>query len=1292
MNDKFIILDFKESRKTRFIENKPIHNIANYGANSYSKYFVDRNGEYSGIIIEIQEKMFPLFFSHSVHQIYLNIETDYENNMLIIQKFGLENLYQKYNNNLFCFIVDYFLELNNLQKIYNNYPNISSNIHKDFELKNLIKQIDKDIHSLIDVPIKVISCGSLLPEEWIGKIFENGEKFHKSIDLLEERINKPPVTYLANYGMMLLQENIPNKFCSEMYNDNTWIQSQNDFKFYKNKALINKDIQYCYLEFQINGQKILLVFNEKNTWKQKPTFENNSIGFNASLLQKSIRRGSIVYFCLEEAINNLANAKPYNNPEHNFELVSSSRQLCWRLFISIIEETCIYHSDKLLDIFDLVAYSYIYKNFPNHQIHNNLLEKVKETAYKVQDYTKYLDFNRFKEGETNPVINYNSRYETALYMSLKFMPGMKGDKRMISCLLTWIKRKPKLPNLEVFVKPMKLNPVFNKITWFSSIDHHCSPTILNQIHNAIYDGKTTLMDCSANLWNHNSVYNYRKGKFSWYNYNDLFYIIQYFVNKNDTKIFSCKKLYENDTIIKTIEKPLDIYDYEFIWINERFQDNLLNYEFMRLKLEREFIQLKPTKFDYEHKLSIEKIGQIILSNQYQNNFWHTNKKIIPIFTNNEIKFKMLDEIIDIESDYDKYVKLFNAFIKSFNRTITINNSIFANKNFIVKIENNNNYYEIKINNIICAKIDNYKIIWLSDIQKLLKEEKLELINLSKDSYLHSSLEKLIKINKKSSSTELINNYLIYRGLLGIGLKSNQIVNTDIIKLIDEDIIRIILGRILTALEDKSENTTLILGKIDRSGKASGDAVDELHEGYLMRIMNILCLLFGCFQRVNEYKFIIKTKSKVFKYFLDKISINQNIIFNKNNKTINTNIKIIKTPLWTHQKRVKDMVIEGIKIYKQRGFGDASNVGSGKTLTALSMIESIYNLESDENAKKNLNKNYLILVPNTNLYDVWKDEINKHCVKTNYSIQESNGKWINNKKNSDENNINIFITTMGRSRDNPLNSLIDFVVIDECLTVQNKESKWTIRAFEQVVKSKFGVIMLSATFFRTRFDKLFFMLKMLNTDLPTKSEYLDTILNISIGANIKSGAKEWNTTIHKIQLDKGFYKKYNSLKLDDKKESYIGLQKYMGNSVNWITLFIEKGLELLKQDKKVLLYVESENQLNEFRLKVENDKIKNICFYPEIDKDICVISNHKGTYGINNLIKYNTIMMKPPEPDKLPQIKGRLDRPNQTANKLFIEYIIIKDTIDEIDLISLELANNFYNKHIIPLANYYEKYA
>ena len=72
-----------------------INNLANYGGDKGTNLFVNRNGEYNGIVIELQERVYPLFTDHSVHSIYLNIESNYTNNMVLIDRFGLVNLYQK---------------------------------------------------------------------------------------------------------------------------------------------------------------------------------------------------------------------------------------------------------------------------------------------------------------------------------------------------------------------------------------------------------------------------------------------------------------------------------------------------------------------------------------------------------------------------------------------------------------------------------------------------------------------------------------------------------------------------------------------------------------------------------------------------------------------------------------------------------------------------------------------------------------------------------------------------------------------------------------------------------------------------------------------------------------------------------------------------------------------------------------------------------------------------------------------------------------------------------------------
>ena len=53
------------------------------------------------------------------------------------------------------------------------------------------------------------------------------------------------------------------------------------------------------------------------------------------------------------------------------------------------------------------------------------------------------------------------------------------------------------------------------------------------------------------------------------------------------------------------------------------------------------------------------------------------------------------------------------------------------------------------------------------------------------------------------------------------------------------------------------------------------------------------------------------------------------------------------------------------------------------------------------------------------------------------------------------------------------------------------------------------------------------------------------------------------------------------------------------------------------------------------------------------------------------------------------MKGRIDRHGQKNEKLYMEYIMIENTIDEGNLYKLELSKNFYNNHIVPLAEFYK---
>jgi hypothetical protein len=1385
LDDKFAGLIFKQHKTTRFNGTKQLDNLGNYGGDIGSRYIVNRNGEYNGIVIELMEKVYPIYLSNSVHQFYMCAEADFIGIEVLIERYNLANLYQKYSNELIKFIVDEFLISNNLEPIYSNYPFIKSKLSSDIKLAELKNVILFDYHELIPVPIKIVGTGSLLPEDWMGKIFSSGKDFHQSIDLLDKRIGKPPVTYLANYAMVKQTLNLPEqaniKIIDEYKktNSNIFVLDSEKLKFNFGCTHIKPNVNYYLLQVNFDSTDIKLnnlLYNEHLLISSKVLvlFEwdkilvdetkinqiNTSIGFNVSLLQKSIRKGSETINGLMEAINNLSRAKPFNNPEYSYEMVSGSRQMMWRIFITIIEETKLYKSKKYLDIIDFVLYSFIFSKYPNYFISSQLVELVLSTMRCIQSFKSYWDFRPWKSSKNKFLPPYLvedikiRQFQLGILMGIKLMPGMKGDKLMLESTIKWLETNPELEELEksenigkttIGEQSSNTNNLIEKINWFSSLDHHSNPNLITQIHNGLYglnqdkysqygiEGKENqilgLEKISGMIWNLNSAYNFRKHEFRWNKFNDLIYLIQVLMNKAKSNIIIDDKEYLKKYIARLVKnhKLHNIYNLNSILYLEaeiNLKTNLIEYEKLRLDWKKDFKQilLKQEICEYKNGISPERIGQLILSHQYLNGFWFKGKKIIPIYTNTQLKFKSGDVIYNMESEANSnslnYDKILNYFLTNYKAITKPSAKIFINKQFNIIVELNS----IWINGLECVKINQPKtsdikssyiqLVWVeNNLNKFLLNEQIILSNIDPESKVMNELKYIIQTN----NTNPLNKYICYKSLIdcGIKIKQNQLINSKILNHIPLEIIKKLICRIETSIEDKNDRLILLLGKVDRMGKATTEAVDNVDEGYIIRLVNVFSCLFGCFEKINETKFIIHTNSKVYKFFLDKIQYisdkknkknKENKKKHKNNKDDVDNNKyldsteFIKTKLWKHQSDIKNSIISGIEKWGQKGWGDASNVGSGKTLTGLSVIEGIEKLSVEYN---NIS-NYLILTPNTNLYNVWIDEIKTHCDtnKINCWIQGSSGQWNlqifgeNESKNEcDMKKINLCISTMGRNRDCPIKSDIKFVIIDECLTVQNNTSKWTMKAFEQVVRSKYGVLMLSATFFRTRFDKLFFMLKMFQLQIPAKPEYLDTILNIAIGANIRINKTKWIETANKIKMDDEFYSSYSKHKKKDKKESYLELKKFMFVNVNWENLIVEKTNQLVKQERKVLVFVESEAQIEKLNILLEKSNIKDQwSFYPDISNDICVISKHKGTYGINNLVKYDTILMKPPEPDKLPQIKGRLDRPGQIKKKLYLEYLVIADTIDEIDLVSLQIANNFYSSHIMPLANYYLKYA
>lgn len=210
--------------------------------------------------------------------------------------------------------------------------------------------------------------------------------------------------------------------------------------------------------------------------------------------------------------------------------------------------------------------------------------------------------------------------------------------------------------------------------------------------------------------------------------------------------------------------------------------------------------------------------------------------------------------------------------------------------------------------------------------------------------------------------------------------------------------------------------------------------------------------------------------------------------------------------------------------------------------------------------------------------------------------------------------------------------------------------------------------------------------MLRTNLPENIEYLDTILNECIVCNITDTERKWIVNMNKIKMDNRIYKSYEKLMNEnqhkDSEALYMLLTKFIYDNVDYVSILADI-VSSLDDSRRCLIYCKSKKEADKL------SKYENISRYPDISSKHTCLSYEEGTYGLNDLIYCNTVVTRIPAPDKLPQMKGRLDRYGQKNDILYIEYVLLENTIEEGGLMRLEIANNFHNNYIMPLGEFYK---
>lgn len=1199
---------------------KPAKSVANFGANKDTIVKLERNGEYNGIAVQLLEDLRPLLTNYTVVKILKLLEKEDYITPLIL--FRLKSL-----DELFYVLKEWFRSATTyegtISKLFVDVKDIDNDNYLDW-----VKSVRSDA---LPCRLKIIEVGhndltneSVIPVEWMDKEFCSGEEVHLAMDTLDTRIGKPPVTYAIIYTMVLVKQNDVLTTITKNDYEYLWYVELVDGEIQSSLSNTVKKNKYTYVKY--NTVVIGFVLDDL----LEPKTENNGVkevGLLVSRLQKSIRRGRNGRKTLEETIVSLNNSPNYNLPEQHFLRVSASKQLVWRLFITIMEDCRPYQKGNELSLLDLILLVLITQRCTEYKFNPIVLDLIKLTAILAQFNDTDRDLFDWRALEAKEKIKYGkSDYHDAIGLALNNIIMMSGDDDMLRRLYN-TKRE-----FDPFVLPKKYNDDVrvNKEIVLASMDHHCKPCII-LYYQATQKIKLTTREISNLVWDVSSGFNVR---------------------------------YDKEQKVNVTLREIQAY--------------LLNIP----------VQLKHTN---NIKYNIVK-GNI---NEY------ASRTAFLILFGQKYKYRANDVILAGDATSPAKVKSKNQWVLSADINVL---NAYGTKNINLKqLMAPSGYGWTKDTVITSIKagvpyIDGKEVVFF-DGSSVLKP-------------ITQIIEKNMKNDMKEvllsvfSGDEMEFEHIIHYRYHARKTITNWGFTYDDLKVINMDLMRGVYVKILNQV-----NNIIMIGPVDRSGNKMANSISYLLEGKYWLVFNMFCYLYpDTFQPHGLTNFTVKTNTVGYNHALNMLKI---VLFQK--KEVVVKLPKITTTLWSHQMESAQKIIHGFDIEGAHGKGDASDVGAGKSLVGLTVAvelinKTIINNMGDNKGVNNMSSNnkgvnnnihgkekgvnnnidgkekekiniiyygILVLVPGNALINTWKEEIAKHT--STFDVQ-----YHDNKNKITIGMNTIVISTMGKMRDHPIHHNWLLVIIDECLTTQNRNALWTQEAWKQGLMSK-HLLMLSATFFRAKFLGLYYMLQMLQTNLPEKKEYLDTILSEAIVSNMSKDKRKWITNINYLTLNDKQRVKYEAIEGLDLsiEKKYAQLYSYLTNNKVQVEICKQISAVIDKlSNNKCLIYARSKEEAD-----IWSDALS-IGIYPKKGKHV-IITVTNGTYGLNDLVEYNTIIMIPPAPDKIPQMKGRLDRPGQKATTLHMEYIVVKDTIEEGLLLRIDICNNFVNQYIMPMSKFYE---
>lgn len=481
--------------------------------------------------------------------------------------------------------------------------------------------------------------------------------------------------------------------------------------------------------------------------------------------------------------------------------------------------------------------------------------------------------------------------------------------------------------------------------------------------------------------------------------------------------------------------------------------------------------------------------------------------------------------------------------------------------------------------------------------------------------------------------------------------------------------------VMRGISAKVQNSDGIItcGPLDRSGKKTLNAVDYRWEGKIWASLVLLSHLFSyALEPIGDIRFRLHRDHPTFVHFLAAIQCH-----GSQNPRLKRSPLKIRATLRDHQTRALEMAVRSMEA-GYRGVGNASDTGAGKTLASLAIAAHL----SQDHQKES--SGTLVLLVNDKLFKTWEDEIQKHLVPGSYHLIKKTVKDKRPIENIITDNT-IVLCTLNTMRITPVMHRWKCVIIDECLSVKNKDALWTEEAWRQVISSDF-LCMLSAIFFDSRPHQLYYLLKMLHRQIPATPEYVDTILVDRIVCDLSLDRKEWEEQQVGLEMTGDMAIEYGDLEGrlagKEKKQVHSKLLSWLHSSDSAHQILIERIRQEMKATgRKCLIFTPSRSATEIW------SRALGVPAYPQKGTH-CVVSWSDGAHGLNDLVQYNTIISLVPKPGILVQMKGRLDRYGQTSDKLELILLYFHNTPQESGLRRLEISRSMEAKYMKPLADYY----